>query len=106
MQITDVSVTLFSWDDIPATQYGRHSGRFAGKSDLGLVTIRTDQGVEGHSFIGSSSRPASGDANLIVRIAKPMLMGEHPLDRERPLGAVDVAFGTLPARSPICPCTG
>ncbi len=112
MKITDITVTLFAWDDIPATQYGRHSGRFSGKSDLGLVTIKTDQGVEGHAFLGSSSRPASGgDANLIVGIVKPMLLGENPLDRERhfqrmwarmrmnnqlrPLGAVDVALWDL-----------
>ena len=67
MKITDITVTLFAWDDIPATQYGRHSGRFSGKSDLGLVTIKTDQGLEGHAFLGSSSRPASGDANLIAK---------------------------------------
>ena len=112
MKITDITVTLFAWDDIPATQYGRHSGRFSGKSDLGLVTIKTDQGVEGHAFLGSSSRPASGgDANLIVKIVKPMLVGENPLDRERhfqrmwarmrmnnqlrALGAVDVALWDL-----------
>ena len=112
MKITDITVTLFAWDDIPATQYGRHSGRFSGKSDLGLVTIKTDQGLEGHAFLGSSSRPASaGDANLIVKVAKPMLVGEDPLDRERhfqrlwarmrmnnqlrPLGAVDVALWDL-----------
>jgi L-alanine-DL-glutamate epimerase-like enolase superfamily enzyme len=112
MKITDITVTLFAWDDIPATQYGRHSGRFSGKSDLGLVTIETDQGLEGHAFLGSSSRPASaGDANLIVKVAKPMLVGEDPLDRERhfqrlwarmrmnnqlrPLGAVDVALWDL-----------
>src|SRR5688572_5105407 len=83
MKITDITVTLFAWDDIPATQYGRHSGRFSGKSDLGLVTIATDQGVEGHAFLGSSSRPASGDAHLIAKIVKPMLVGEDPLDRER-----------------------
>src|SRR4249919_1337668 len=76
MKITDITVTLFAWEDIPATQYGRHSGRFSGKSDLGLVTIKTDQGVEGHAFLGSSSRPASGgDASLIVKIVKPMLVG-------------------------------
>ena len=83
MKITDVTVTLFAWDGIPATQYGRHSGRFSGSSDLGLVTITTDQGVEGHAFLGSASRPASGDANLIVKIAKPMLVGEDPLFVER-----------------------
>ena len=37
MKITDVTVTLFAWDDIPATQYGSHAARFAGRSDLGLV---------------------------------------------------------------------
>ena len=83
MKITDITVTLFAWDDIPATQYGRHTGKFAGKSDLGLVTVRTDQGIEGHAFLGSASRPATNDANLIVRALKPMLVGEDALDRER-----------------------
>ncbi len=111
MKITDLTVTLFGWDNIPATQYGRHSGRFSGTSDLGLVTIRTDAGLEGHAFLGSSSRPASGDAALIIKALKPMLVGEDPLDRERHfqrmwsrtrmnnqlrvLGAVDVALWDL-----------
>ena len=38
MKITDVSLTLFAWDDIPPTQYGQHS-KFAGSSSLGLLTI-------------------------------------------------------------------
>ena len=111
MKITDVTVTLFSWDDIPATRYGAHSGRFAGQSDLGLVTIATDEGVEGHAFLGSASKPASGDAKLITSALKPMLVGEDPLDRERHfqrlwartrmnnqlrvLGAVDIALWDL-----------
>jgi len=40
MKITDVSLTLFAWDDIPATRYGLHSS-FAGSSALGLLRIRT-----------------------------------------------------------------
>lgn len=111
MKITDVTVTLFAWDGIPATQYGAHSGKFAGKSDLGLVTIKTDQGVEGHSFLGTSSVPGSKDAWLVVDALKPMLVGEDPLAREqhfqrmwrrtrmrgqfRALGAVDVALWDL-----------
>jgi L-alanine-DL-glutamate epimerase-like enolase superfamily enzyme len=111
MKITDVTVTIFAWDDIPATTYGRHSGRFSGKSDLGLVTIHTDQGVEGHSFLGTSSLPGSFDAGLVINNLKPMLVGEDPLDREkhfqrmwgrsrmrgqfRALGAVDVALWDL-----------
>jgi hypothetical protein len=46
MKITDVSLTLFSWEDIPATQYGRIA-RFSGSSALGLLSLRTDDGVEG-----------------------------------------------------------
>ena len=38
MKITDVTLTLFAWDDIPPTQYGAHS-RFAGSSELGLLRI-------------------------------------------------------------------
>jgi L-alanine-DL-glutamate epimerase-like enolase superfamily enzyme len=111
MKITDVTVTIFAWDDIPATRYGRHTGRFSGRGDLGLVTIATDEGAVGHSFLGSSSRPASRDAKLIVSALKPMLIGEDPLDRERhfqrmwgrtrminelrAMGAVDVALWDL-----------
>ena len=36
MKITDVSLTLFAWDDIPPTQYGQHS-KFSGSSALGLL---------------------------------------------------------------------
>jgi hypothetical protein len=44
MKITDVSVTLFSWDDIPETNYAPHK-RFGGSSKLGLVAIETDEGI-------------------------------------------------------------
>ena len=119
MKITDVTVTLFAWDGIPATQYGRHSGRFSGSSDLGLVTVRTDQGLEGHAFLGSASKPASNDASLITKALKPMLLGEDPLDRERHfqrmwartrmnnqlrvLGAVDIALWDLAGKAANLP---
>jgi L-alanine-DL-glutamate epimerase-like enolase superfamily enzyme len=110
MKITDLSITVFAWDDIPATQYGRHTGRFTGQSDLGLLTIRTDQGVEGRSFVGASSRRGSIPARLIISTLKPLLIGQDPLDRELlferisqrvrvagypAIGAVDVALWDL-----------
>ena len=57
MKITDVTLTLFAWDDITPTQYGQHS-RCAGSSALGLLRIATDDGVEGHAFLGSASNSA------------------------------------------------
>jgi hypothetical protein len=59
MKITDVTLTLFAWDSIPATIYGHHTARPTGKSDLGLLRIATDEGLEGHAFLGTSSNPGS-----------------------------------------------
>jgi L-alanine-DL-glutamate epimerase-like enolase superfamily enzyme len=110
MKITDLSVTLFAWPGIPATTYGRHTGRFSGESDLGLVTLRTDGGLEGHAFLGSAMRPASLDAQGLIQYLKPLVMGQDPLERERlwqalwqrnrastirTIGAVDVALWDL-----------
>ena len=109
MKITDVSLTLFSWDDIPATQYGLTS-RFAGSSALGLLCLRTDDGVEGHAFLGSASNSAANDAQGLISHLKPILMGRDPILREaivtelwrrqrsagvRCIGAVDVALWDL-----------
>jgi L-alanine-DL-glutamate epimerase-like enolase superfamily enzyme len=83
MKITDVHLTLFGWDDIPATTYGRHTGKFSGKSQLGLVTIETDEGVRGHAFLGSSNRGAHIDGQSLIEYLKPIVLGQDPLARER-----------------------
>ena len=82
MKIDDVSLTIFTWDNIPATSY--HSGsRASAARNLGLLRIRTDAGLEGHAFLGSASNPASMDGPQLIRFLKPLLMGQDPLDRER-----------------------
>src|SRR2546422_5595428 len=83
MKITDVHLTLFGWDDIPATTYGRHTGKFSGKSQLGLVTIETDEGVKGHAFLGSSMRGAHMDGQSLIQYLKPVVLNQDPLERER-----------------------
>ena len=50
MKITDVTLTLFSWESIPSTSYGHHTARPTGKSDLGLLRIITDEGIEATRF--------------------------------------------------------
>lgn len=88
MKITDLTLTLFAWDDIPATRYGQHTGRFAGASRLGLLTLRTDEGLEGHAFLGSSSRGAQMDGESLVAYLKPLVVGQDPFERERLWGAM------------------
>lgn len=107
MKITDVTVTLFAWNDIPATRYATHTGLFSGQSQLGLVAVSTDEGIVGHAFLGSSSYPADLDAGALIAKLKPQILGHDPLDRERlyealcerqrhttwrTIGAVDVAL--------------
>ena len=83
MKITDATLTLFAWDNIPATTYGAHTGEFQGESQLGLLRIATDQGIEGHAFLGSSMHSADQDGLSLIKNLKPLLIGEDPLDRER-----------------------
>ncbi len=87
MKIDDVSLTIFAWDNIPATRY--HLGSLASSaSNLGLLRIRTDEGLEGHAFLGAATNPASMDGPQLIRSLKPMLMGQNPLERERIHGAM------------------
>jgi L-alanine-DL-glutamate epimerase-like enolase superfamily enzyme len=110
MKITDVTLTLFTWTGIPPTQYGRHAGRLGGTSQLGLLTVATDDGIEGHAFLGSAMRGADLDGESLIRYLKPILMGQDPLERERlyqalwqrnrlttlrAIGALDVALWDL-----------
>lgn len=110
MKITDVTLTLFAWDDIPPTTYGAHTGRFSGKSALGLLRLVTDQGLEGHAFLGSAMNPATSDGQALISHLKPVLIGKDPFRREhinqeiwkrqrsagvRAIGAVDVALWDL-----------
>jgi L-alanine-DL-glutamate epimerase-like enolase superfamily enzyme len=110
MKITDVTLTLFAWDNIPATMYGAHTGRFGGESQLGLLRIATDQGIEGHAFLGTSMYSADQTGPSLIKNLKPLLLGADPLDREllyhrmrqrqrmttlRAIGAVDTALWDL-----------
>lgn len=124
MKITDVTLTLFAWDDIPATQYGQHTGKFGGASQMGLLKIETDEGITGHAFLGSSSRGANMDGQSLIAYLKPIVMGQNPLERERlyksmyrrarmttlrAIGAVDVALWDIAgqiAGLPICDLIG
>lgn len=115
MKITDLKVELFRWDAVANVRYGAHSAaRGARQSCLALVTVLTDEGVKGHSFLGAYSRSAELDAASLVHALKPMILGENPLDRERLLkrmmqriklttyravGAVDVALWDLAGKA-------
>ena len=116
MKIDDLSITLFAWKDIPPHSYlGRGPFDPTGKpnqvGELALVTIRTDEGIEGHSFLGMG---ASIAAQPLLRMLKPIVMGRDPLAREQlyqemlerrlvvqpwVVGAIDVALWDLAGKA-------
>ena len=117
MKITDVSITFFPWDDIPATSYGEHK-KFGGSSQLGLLAIVTDDGITGHAFLGSSRQAADTDAPGLIRYLKPVLMGQDSFARERlyqalwkrartsttrAVGAIDVALWDIAGKAADLP---
>lgn len=114
MKIDAVDVTLFAWDDIPPTKYGRGTQNVSGRSNLGLLRIKTDSGREGHAFLGAATNPAESDAATLIRVLKPVLMGADPLAREelhaamrarqrtaglRAIGACDTALWDIASKA-------
>lgn len=110
MKITDVTVTQFEQRGIRNLTFGPHNAPTSGVTTLGLVTLRTDGGLEGHAFLGSVTKSSELDAVSLIQTLKPILLGRNPLDREvlhrdicrrfrsttwRCIGAVDVALWDL-----------
>ncbi|MCH7745184.1 MAG: mandelate racemase, partial [Chloroflexi bacterium] len=105
MKITDLKVTMFKWNFAPwKTGVGT---AFGGQKLLGVMTISTDEGIEGHSFLGSSRQGADAFTGPLIEFIKPMIMGRNPLDigaiwkqmwkqnrsvSTNAIGAVDVAL--------------
>ena len=80
---------------------------FGGKKLLGVLTISTDEGIEGHSFLGSSRQGADAHTGPLLEFLKPLVVGRNPLDSgaiwkdmwkqnrsvsTNSIGAVDVAL--------------
>jgi L-alanine-DL-glutamate epimerase-like enolase superfamily enzyme len=115
MKITDLSVTIFKWDT-PAWTTAKMT--FGGERRLGVVTVHTDAGIEGHCFLGSSRESADVFCGPLVEWLKPTLRGRNPLDtgalwaemwrhnryvHVRTIGAVDVALWDLAGKAANLP---
>lgn len=76
MKITNIKVEMFEW-----TSEGWQTGEgiaFGDTRQLGVVAVETDEGVTGHSFLGSSSVGAEHFTPGLIQFLKPMLIGADP----------------------------
>jgi len=114
MRITDVNVTVWEWKDIPPTRYTLTVASSESRStQMALVHITTDEGVDGYAFLGSALGSGKNEAAFLAASVKPMLIGEDPFARERiwqtlmsrlrfqhliSISAIDVALWDLAGR--------
>lgn len=118
LKVTDVTLTVFEWKLAESVTYTRMTTPKGGVSTLGLVTIHTNAGIEGHAFLGSSTRPVDIDARGVIDVLKPLVMGKNPLARDRiyddfrnrsrtvmmrSIGAMDVALWDIGGKAANMP---
>ena len=78
MKITNLKMEMFNWKSEPwMTGVGT---QFGSTQQLGVVTVETDEGVSGNSFLGSSRMGADHFALGLIEFIKPIVMGRNPLD--------------------------
>ena len=83
MKITDVTLTMFKWEGLPSALPKKHSVQPSSTSQIALLKISTDAGVDGHAFLGTSNRSAEMDALSLMTYLKPVVIGQDPLAREK-----------------------
>jgi L-alanine-DL-glutamate epimerase-like enolase superfamily enzyme len=76
VRITDVSIVLHDRRTDVLKVFGVSDGRLP----LGVLRIRTDEGVEGNNFISSPGPGPASIADQIITFVKPLLVGQDPLD--------------------------
>ena len=76
MRITDVRIVLHDRRSDTLAVFGVKDGRLP----MGVLTITTDEGVEGHNFLSLPGPGPEAVAKQILTFLKPLLLGEDPLD--------------------------
>ena len=110
MRITDVTVALHDRTSPTLDVFGVPDGRLP----MGVLSIRTDEGLEGNNFISLPGPGPGTIAEQVVSVLGPLLVGRNPLDigllwqlmqsRDRfvdqiAIGVVDVALWDLAGKA-------
>ena len=79
MKISDVKVQSFRHPS--PDEWGRSFGKTL---DICVVTVSTDEGIQGHAMgRAQGGAPGSVLGQEILSVARPVVVGEDPMDRER-----------------------
>ena len=103
MQITDLAISVIANPFSEMVTAGVKGGKAA--HDIVFLQIKTDEGLEGNAFAWGG-RSGQATAHLIGSIIRPLLIGQHPLNREllwQQVRRMDRWWGFLPiyAHGPV-----
>jgi L-alanine-DL-glutamate epimerase-like enolase superfamily enzyme len=76
MRITDIDIVLHDRRSDSLAVFGVPDG----KLPMGVLTVHTDEGVQGHTFLSLPGPGPDAVARQIVTHLKPVVVGQDPLD--------------------------
>lgn len=81
MKITDVKLHVVQREVMHAST-AKEFGSFGGATEIGVLRILTDEGIEGNVIVGNAARGGSHLFDPIVSVLKPVIVGRDASDRE------------------------
>mgnify|MGYP001562667334 FL=1 len=80
MKVTDLKLTMTQRQTLPWRGTGMGNVDTTGTVELGILSISTDEGVQGYSMVGGYQIGAAQAVRPLLSQVKPFLMGRNPLD--------------------------
>jgi len=81
MKITDLTIDVIE-RTAPAVRVQDERTDLGGTTTQGVLRISTDEGIEGHAFVGSQGGDSTRSMNSIIKQLKPHVVGRDTSDRE------------------------
>ena len=100
MKITEITIDVIE-RTAPAVHVQDERNDLGGITTQGVLRVRTEDGLEGHAFVGDQAGDSTQRMELIIRNLKPVMMGRDSSDREWLWNQLPVISGHGGALEPV-----
>jgi L-alanine-DL-glutamate epimerase-like enolase superfamily enzyme len=82
VKVKDVKLHIMSVD-VPRGSVAVDQGTFGGETEIELLRIITEEGIEGNCFVGTYNHSGRPFFDPIIKVLKPEIVGRDAAERER-----------------------